>query len=100
MSVPLNTQLSNAAGIRLIAGREIQVRLRSKAFRITTLVLVVIVVLLCVIIKLLSGSSGDNVGYLSQDKALAQQLPSVGSSVGQTINPKAVADEATGRQEV
>lgn len=101
MNAPLDTRLDNRAAIGLIAGREIRVRLRSKAFRITTAVLVLIVVALCIVIKLLSGTnSGDAVGYLAPDKTVAAQLSSVATSVGQAVHTQAVPDEATGRHQV
>jgi ABC-2 type transport system permease protein len=94
--------LGNGAAVRLIAGREIQVRLRSKAFRALTIVMVVIVVGLCVALKLIggSGSSGDAVGYLPADAAIAAQLPAVGNTIGQKITVTAVTDQATGQQQV
>ena len=44
----------------LIARREITTRLRSKAFQIATLVLVVILVGLAVVLKLISGGGGSD----------------------------------------
>ena len=99
---PDQLSLGNVAAVRLIAGREIQVRLRSKAFRILTIVMVVIVVGLCVALKLLSGatSGGDKVGYLPADTAIAHALPAVGDAIGQKITVTSVADQATGQQQV
>jgi ABC-2 type transport system permease protein len=91
----------NWAAVRLIAGREITVRLASRAFRVLTIVMVVIVIGLCVALKLLSGgNSGTHVGYLPTDAAIARQLPAIGTSIGQQINVQAVADRATGEQQV
>jgi ABC-2 type transport system permease protein len=98
------TDLGNWSAVGLIAGRELSTRLRSKAFRIVTLVMIVIVVALCVVLKLLGGtSSGDSVGYLgadSGDKAIAAALPAVGTSIGQQINVRSVTDRAAGEQQV
>ncbi|HEX9336950.1 MAG TPA: ABC transporter permease, partial [Pseudonocardiaceae bacterium] len=65
-------------------------------------VMVVIVVGLCVALKLLGGStsSGDKVGYLPADAAIAHALPAVGDAIGQTITAVPVTDQATGQQQV
>jgi ABC-2 type transport system permease protein len=90
----------NWSAVRLVAGREMQMRLRSKAFRIITLAMVVIIVGLCVAIKLLSGGSGTTVGYLSDAKQAAVELPAVASALGQTVHVTPVADQATGASQV
>jgi ABC-2 type transport system permease protein len=102
MTAPTNLGLSNTAAIRLIAGRELKVRLGSKAYRIVTLVMVIVVVALCIVLKLLSGSgsSGDTVGYTPADSAAAVALPAVARSIGQTVHVKAVPDQATGEAQV
>ncbi|HEY3607088.1 MAG TPA: ABC transporter permease [Pseudonocardiaceae bacterium] len=94
-------QLGNWATVRLIAGREIKVRLASRAYRVLTIVMVVIVVGLCVALKLFAGaSSGTHVGYLPADAAIARELPAVGTSIGQQITVQPVTDQATGEQQV
>jgi ABC-2 type transport system permease protein len=93
--------LSSWAAVRLIAGREIKVRLASRAFRVLTIVMVVIVIGLCVALKLFSGgSSGTHVGYLPADATIARELPAVGTSIGQRITVQAVTDQNTGEQQV
>jgi ABC-2 type transport system permease protein len=89
------------AAIRLIAGRELSVRLRSKAFRIVTLVMVIVVVALCVVLKVLAGTSGGvTVGYLPGDAAAAGQLPAIAGSIGQTVHVRAIPDRAAGETQV
>ncbi len=91
----------NTAAIRLIAGRELSTRLRSKAFRIVTLVMVIVVIALCIVLKLISGtSSATTVGYTAADQAAATQLPALAASVGQTVHVRAVPDQATGEAQV
>lgn len=98
---PNDLTLGNAAAVRLIAGREIQVRLRSKAFRVLTIVMVVIVIGLCVALKLLHGTtSATKVGYLSADRGIATALPAVGNAIGDSIDVVQVTDENTGKQQV
>jgi ABC-2 type transport system permease protein len=102
MSAPTNVdRMDNAAAIRLIAGRELTVRLKSRAFRIVTLIMVIVVVALCVVLKLLSGGSGgDTVGYVPAQTTAATQLPAVATSIGQTVHVRAIPDQATGEAQV
>ncbi|HEX5119486.1 MAG TPA: ABC transporter permease [Pseudonocardiaceae bacterium] len=94
--------LGNGAAIRLVAGRELSTRLRSKAFRIVTLVMVIIVVALCIVLKLISGSgsSGSTVGYVPTEQAAAAALPAAAQATGQTVHVRAVPDEAAGKAQV
>jgi ABC-2 type transport system permease protein len=95
------TRADDVAAIRLIAGREMSVRLRSKAFRIVTLVMVIVVIGLCVVLKLLSGtSSGSTVGYVPAQRAAAAELPALAAGLQQTVRMKAVPDQATGEAQV
>ncbi|HEX4700945.1 MAG TPA: ABC transporter permease [Pseudonocardiaceae bacterium] len=99
MSDPLT--INSAAAVRLIAGREIKVRLASKAFRVLTIVLVVIVVGLCVALKLFAGtSSGDMVGYTPANAAIARALPAIGDAIGQKFTVQAISDQTAGEQKV
>jgi ABC-2 type transport system permease protein len=102
MTAPTGLGLNNAAAIRLIAGRELKVRLASKAFRIMTLIMIIVVVALCIVLKLLSGSgnSGSTVGYLPATATAGQALPAVGTAIDQTVHVKAVPDQATGEAQV
>jgi ABC-2 type transport system permease protein len=91
----------DTAAIRLIADREITVRLRSTAFRITTAAMIIIVIALCVVIRLLSASANSvTVGYLAPDKTAATDLAAIGTSLGQTIHITPVPDHATGQHQV
>jgi ABC-2 type transport system permease protein len=101
MSTP-TMNVDNGAAIRLIAGRELSVRLKSKAFRGVTIVMVIIVVALCVVLKLISGSgsSAATVGYVPSDAAAAAQLPAIATSIGQSVHVKAVPDQAAGEAQV
>lgn len=102
MNGPAN--LNDAAAIRLIMGREISVRLRSRAWRVVTLVMVIVVIVLCVLLKVLHGNnSGLTVGYVATnptDAAVAAQLPAVASPLGTTVHVQPVPDQATGEHDV
>lgn len=101
MTIPTLTPASDAEVIRLVAGRELSVRLRSKAFRVVTLVMIAIVVVLPVVLKLVhDNNSTTQVGYLPANNTLAQQLPAIADTLGKHVTITAVPDQSTGEQRV
>ncbi|MGH3494788.1 MAG: ABC transporter permease, partial [Sciscionella sp.] len=87
--------------VRLVAGREIRTRLRSKAFRITTILFAAILVVLAVVFALIAGgSSADKVGLTPANAALSAPLRASGKTIGQAVDTPRVPDEATGREQV
>ncbi|HEX5198342.1 ABC transporter permease [Paractinoplanes rhizophilus] len=86
--------------IWLIAGREIGTRLRSKAFRVATVVSVLILVALGLIAKLAdNGPSYQDVGITPGAAALSGAVTSTAASINVDIRTHDV-DEATGRAQV
>ncbi|MFF5289893.1 ABC transporter permease [Paractinoplanes globisporus] len=86
--------------IWLIAGREIGTRLRSKAFRVATVVSVLILVGLALIAKLVgSGPSYQEVGITPAAAALTGSVTSTATAIKVDLHTHAV-DEATGRAQV
>ncbi|MFI5889610.1 ABC transporter permease [Actinoplanes sp. NPDC051513] len=86
--------------IWLIAGREIATRLRSKAFRIATLVSVLILIGIALIAKLAdNGPSYLDVGVTPAAAALTPALTSTAASINVDVRTHDV-DEATGRVQV
>ncbi len=95
-----DTTLGSRSAVWLIARREVDTRLRSKAFRIATGLSVVILVALTVVLKFVNGgSSGATVGLAAQDAAIAAPLRATASAVGEKMTTRTVS-AATGRQEV
>jgi len=88
--------------VGLIANREITIRLRSKVFRISTLVTVLILVAVALLTQLVGGKGGTRftVGVTPATAALAAPLKASGASIDQTITTTQVPDEATGRDQV
>ncbi|HVW43277.1 MAG TPA: ABC transporter permease [Amycolatopsis sp.] len=86
--------------IRLVAGREISTKLRSKAYLISTLVLVIAFVAFAVIMKLVGGSTATTVGLTPANAALAAPLQASAKTVGATIETRQVPDDATARSDV
>ncbi|MBN9744022.1 ABC transporter permease [Amycolatopsis sp. A1MSW2902] len=97
-----NVQMSPMSAVGLVAGREITTRVNSKAYRITTLVMVVIVVGLALVFKLFNGGGGADatVGYVPAASPLAQPLSATAKSIGQTVATQQVPDEKTGQDKL
>jgi ABC-2 type transport system permease protein len=83
----------------LVAGREVSTRLRSKAFKITTAIMLVAVVAFSLAFKLLGGDSGSKVGFTPSAAALAEPLRSVALATGETVTVSTV-DQAAGEQQL
>jgi ABC-2 type transport system permease protein len=92
------TQAWRPAG--LVARREITTRLKSKAFRISTLVLLGLLVGLSVVLRFVGGSSAHPVGFTSQNAALAAPFAALSSASGTQVQTSTVPDRATGEQQV
>lgn len=89
-------------GVSLVASREIGIRLRSKAYRLSTLALLVVIVGFAVVMKLIGGGSGADatVGLTGPTSALAAPLQAAGQAVGETVEVRTLPDEAAGRTQV
>jgi len=88
------------SAIRLVAGREISIKLRSKAFIISTVAMIVAFVALALVLKLIGNTSGTTVGYTPANAALSAPLQASGKAVGKDIEVKEVPDEQAGRDQV
>ncbi|GII99177.1 ABC-2 type transport system permease protein [Sediminihabitans luteus] len=90
------------SAIRLVAGREIRSRVMSKAWIITTAVLVLAVVGGGIVLNLVTSSGPDaqDVGFTSEVTELQQPLVATAEALGTDVVPTAVADRATGEQAV
>jgi ABC-2 type transport system permease protein len=95
----MSEPMSVAQVIRLVVGREVSTRFRSRAFKITTVANLVVVIGFVVVFKLIGGGSGDAVGFTPSAQPLAEPLVSVARAVGETIEP-ATVDQAAGERQV
>jgi ABC-2 type transport system permease protein len=93
-------RLGSWQAVRLVAGRELSVRLRSKAFLITTVVVIVLLFGFALIMKLVSGGADATVGFTAQTKALQAPLQASAAQIGESLDTADVPDEATGRARV
>lgn len=93
--------LGSWATVRLVAGRELGVRLRSKVFRITTVALLVLLVGAAVVIDLVGdGDSTESVGVTAAESAITAPLTAAARSLDVGITTREVPDEATGLRQV
>jgi ABC-2 type transport system permease protein len=86
--------------VGLVARRELTLRLRSKAWRITVLVMVLIVVGLVIGVHLLRGTSTTTVGFTPQAAPLAAPLRASASALGSDIRTRTVPDQSSGQGDV
>jgi ABC-2 type transport system permease protein len=98
MTTP-DVSLGSWEAVRLVAGREVTTRMRSKAFIITTVATLVLLVGFALVMKLVGGGSDATVGVTSQTSALAGPLRATASQIGQNVETKTV-DEKAGRAQV
>jgi ABC-2 type transport system permease protein len=84
--------------IGLVAMREIRTRIRSKAYLITTGILLAIVVGFSLFFKIVGGDDGDKVGFLADTSALSQPLATAAAATGETIRPSTVPSAAEGER--
>lgn len=85
--------------VRLVAGREVTTKMRSKAFIITTVATLVLLVGFALVMKVVGGGSDATVGVTPQASALAEPLKATASQIGQNIDVKTI-DEQDGRAQV
>jgi len=93
-----DVRMSPLSAVGLVASREISTRVKSKAYRVSTAVMLLLIVAGIVLIKFASGGSGADatVGYTSATAPLAAPLKATGKTIGETIDVTQVADEAAG----
>jgi ABC-2 type transport system permease protein len=84
--------------VGLVARREITTRLKSKAFRISTLVLLGLLVGFSVVLRFVGSSSAHPVGFTSQNASLAAPFAAVAAASGTQVQTSTVPDRATGER--
>ncbi|MBD5786541.1 ABC transporter permease [Cellulosimicrobium terreum] len=101
-AVGQGTTMSTWGAIRLVAGREISTRLRSKSFVWLTVILVAAVVLGGVVLNLAGSSDpeAERVGLTPAAAELADPITSTGDALGTQVETVAVPDDAAGEDQV
>ena len=94
-------RVGSVQAIRLVAGREVVMRLRSKAYRIITLVMVALVVGFALVMQAVAGHpSADRIGLVPAARQLAPAVAVAAVGAGQHVRTVPVADEAAGLRAV
>jgi ABC-2 type transport system permease protein len=100
MSTPSDVQLGSWQAVSLVAGREINTKLRSKAFVITTVATLVLLVGFALVMKAIGGGSDATVGFTNETTAMAKPFAATAESIGESVDTKTVSDEQQGRDQV
>lgn len=101
MTEPNEPAAGSWGTVALVASREITTRIRTKAFRISTAVLLVGIVAGILISKINSGSSSpDEVGFLPQAASSAPQFRIAAEAVGQKVNTPSVSSREEGEAQL
>jgi len=98
MSTP-DVKFGSWEAVRLVAGREVTTKMRSKAFIITTIASLVLLAGFALVMKMSAGGSDATVGVTQQTSALAQPLRATAEAIGHNVATTEV-DEQTGRDQV
>lgn len=94
-------ELGSWAVVRLVAGREIATRVRSRVFQITTVILLVLMLGATVLVELIGGGdSVSSVGVTRPERQLAEPLRASADGLGVELTIREVPDEATGLRQV
>jgi len=88
-----DVRMGSWEAVRLVAGREVATKMRSKAFIVTTVATVVLIIGFAVVMKLVGGGSDTTVGVTPSNAVLAEPLKTVASSIGQNVDTTEVSEE-------
>jgi ABC-2 type transport system permease protein len=93
--------MTPASAVRLVAEREIRTRFTSKAFKISSAVMVAAAVGFVIVAKLIGGGndSASKIGFAPSAAPLSAAFASVAAAVGEEVTTSEV-DPATGEQQV
>jgi ABC-2 type transport system permease protein len=95
-----NVQLGSWQAVSLVAGREINTKMRSKAFIITTVATLVLLIGFALVMKTVSGESDAKVGFTQETSALAEPFKTVAGSLEESVETKTVPNEQAGRDQI
>lgn len=98
MSAPT---ISPVRAVQLVAGRELNDRLRSKSFLISNAVILVVILGGIIALSVFGGDDDPaGIGVVGGDTALTSTLDATGEALGTPVTTSDLADEATARTEV
>lgn len=95
---PENVMRSRQA-VWLVAERELRTRLRSKAYRITTLALMLLVIAFALVMQLVGSlDSEKNVGYTDSAAPVMSDVSAIAKGRGEPVETERVRNESAGRK--
>ncbi|WIV57154.1 ABC transporter permease [Amycolatopsis nalaikhensis] len=100
MSTPVpDVRMSPLSAVGLVASREITTRVKSKAFRVATVVMLLLIVVGILLVKLIAGGGGADakVGFTAATAGFSAPLQAAGKTLDENIETTQVADETAGR---
>lgn len=93
--------MTNRQAVWLVAERELSTRLRSKAYRITTLALMLLVIAFALVMQLVNSlDSEQKVGYTGSAATAMRDVSAIAQGRGEPVEAKKVRDESAGRKQV
>ncbi|WP_328607554.1 ABC transporter permease [Amycolatopsis sp. NBC_00345] len=97
MSEP-DVRMSTLSAVGLVASREIGTRVKSKAYRISTLIMLILVVAVTVVFKIIGSGSGTDatVGFVPAAAPLAAPVTATAKSIGKNVATQQVPDQQAG----
>jgi ABC-2 type transport system permease protein len=95
-----DVRLGSWQAVRLVAAREVTVRLRSKAFKISTSVTLLLLIGFAVVMRFVGGGADATVGVTRATEPLQAQLVQSARALGENVDTTFVGDEATGRAQL
>ncbi|SEP53428.1 ABC transporter permease [Amycolatopsis saalfeldensis] len=97
MSEP-DVRMSPLSAVGLVASREIGTRVKSKAYRISTLVMLILIVGVTVVFKIIGGGSGTDatIGFVPAAAPLAAPVKATAKSIGKNVATEQVPDQQAG----
>lgn len=100
-TVPPPVSLPTTSAVRLVAERELRTRLRSKAYRVTTVVLVVVVVVFALVMDVVRHRDLTvHVGFTEAAAVLRTHVAGVARGLGEDVATVDVPSEGAGRRMV
>ena len=96
----LGTPMPAGRAIRLVAARELKVRLRARSYVIFTLLMLLGIVGFSIAVKIIGAQTASDVGYLPEAAAMVEPVKGASAAIGEKITTVAVPDRADGERQL
>ena len=99
MTAPLDPRLSTVQAVKLVAAREVTMRLRSRAFKVSTSITLLLLIAFAILMKFATGGADATIGVTGPNAALEAPLKATAGALDLSMDIRNV-DEAAGRAQV